>query len=469
MRRGDRSLWATRRTGVQQNPRLVRIDVRAASRACSARVKRCCIAVALVALAPHPAVANGRFPSAQHVVVGPGASATAVAVRTTFGLFVSRDGGASFAWVCEESLGYGGRWDAPLALGADGSLSLGLPDGARRGVDDCDFPRSFGGAAVVDLAASPGGERLYGAAHRDDGAALLLRSVDGGRGYATLPLGLAGVTLTTLDAAPSRPGRLWVVGVRGAPSRAVLLRSDDDGARFEAAAGELAGAEAAFLSAVDARDPDRLWVRVPRGSSTELLRTDDGGRSWRSALTVRGPMEGFALATDGRVWAGGSVAGLWRSADGERFEAVDGAPVLCLRHHAGALYVCTDHARDGVALARVRDGATTFEALLRYRDAEGVPDCPGSSPVFAACAPLWREQRALLLRQVRDAGVDAPAPADATDAPSMDGPDASLGSAPMPGDGCGCAALPAKAGGVWCLAPLAWRRRRRRRDTTPRR
>jgi len=180
-------------------------------------------------------------------------------------------------------------------------------------------------------------------------------------------------------------------------------------------------------------------------------------------------MEGFALATDGRVWAGGSVAGLWRSADGERFEAVDGAPVLCLRHHAGALYVCTDHARDGVALARVRDGATTFEALLRYRDAEGVPDCPGSSPVFAACAPLWREQRALLLRQVRDAGVDAPAPADATDAPSMDGPDASLGSAPMPGDGCGCAALPAKAGGVWCLAPLAWRRRRRRRDTTPRR
>ena len=135
----------------------MRIDVRAAARACSARVKRCCIAVTLVALAPLPAVANGRFPSAQHVVVGPGASSTVVAVRTTFGLFVSRDGALSFAWVCEESLGYGGRWDAPLAFGADGSLSLGLPDGARRGEDDCAFARTFSGAPVLALAASPDG------------------------------------------------------------------------------------------------------------------------------------------------------------------------------------------------------------------------------------------------------------------------------------------------------------------------
>lgn len=401
-------------------------------------------------------------------MVGPGASSSTLFVRTTFGLFVSRDGGASFAWVCEESLGYGGRWDAPLALGADGALSLGLPDGALRGEDDCAFARTFSGAPVVDLAASPDGARVYGAAHREDGAALVLRSTDGGRSYATLPLGLAGVTLTTLDAAPSRVGRLWAIGVRGAPSRAVLLRSDDDGARFEAVAGEIAGAEAAFLSAVDARDPERLWVRVPRGSDTELLRTDDGGRSWRSALTVRGPMEGFALAADGRVWAGGSVAGLWRSRDGERFEAVDSAPVLCLRHHGGALYVCADHTRDGVALARVRDGASAFEPLLRYRDAEGAPDCPGSSPVFSACAPLWREQRALLLRQVRDAGgADATTPADAAGDVSMDAADVPLSRAAAPRDGCGCATPPARARGVWGLALLALRRRRR--GTTPRR
>jgi hypothetical protein len=444
----------------------VRIDGRGAPRACSARVKRHCIAVTLVALAPRFAAANGRFPSAQQVVVGPGASATALAVATTFGIFVSRDGGASFAWVCEEALSAGGRWDLALALGADGSLSLGLPDGARRGADDCDFARSFAGAPVIDLAASPDGERVYGAAHRDDGAALLLRSTDRGGAYATLPLALDGVTLTTLDVAPSRAGRLWAVGARGTPSRAVLLRSDDDGARFEVASDDLAGAETAYLSAVDARDPERLWVRVPRGATTELLRTEDGGRSWRSALTVRGAMEGFALAADGRVWAGGSAAGLWRSSDGGRFEAVDDAPVLCLRHHAGALYVCTDHTREGVALVRLRDGAGAFEPLLRYRDAEGVPDCPGSAPVFAACAPLWREQRALLLRQVRDAGgadaADAAAPTDAT----VDRPmDAAVGKPGAPSGGCGCAAPPRGAGSPWWLALLA--RRRRRRDTTP--
>lgn len=369
---------------------------------------------ALLTLAlPALARANGRFPSAQYVIVGPGAGASAVAVRTTFGLFVSRDGGASFAWVCEESLGVGGTWDAPIALGADGSLSLGLPDGASRGADDCGFARSLVGPSVIDLAASPDGERVYAATRREDGAGLVLRSRDRGRSFEALPLALSDVALSTLDVAPSRAGRLWAVGQRGTPPRAVLLRSDDDGARFELAASSIAGAESAFLSAVDPRDAERLWVRVPRAGATELLRTDDGGRSWRSLLTLPGPMEGFALAEDGRVWAGGPAAGLHHARDGLRFEAIDAAPVRCLRHHAGALYACTDHTRDGVALVRVRDGGDAREALLRYRDAEAVPDCPGSAPVFAACAPLWRSVREGLLRQVLDAGPDGSPPADA--------------------------------------------------------
>lgn len=424
------------------------------------------VALALaLALASAPARANGRFPAAQHAVVGPGAASSSIAVRTTFGAFVSRDGGLTFAWVCEESLGYGGRWDPPLVFDARGSLVLGLPDGVLRGDDDCAFARTHAGASALDLTASPDGARLFAAGQRPDGAAVILRSNDGGRSWDPSPASLAGVTLTTLDVAPSRPGRLWAVGAHGTPPRAVLLRSDDDGARFEVASDDLLGAESAFLSAVDARDPDRLWVRAPRGPTTDLLRSDDGGRSWHVALTVRGPMEGFALAADGRAWAGGSLAGLWRAPDGGRFVAVDDAPVLCLRHHAGALYVCTDHARDGVALARLRDGAAAPEALLRYRDAEGVPDCPGSTPVFATCAPLWREQRASLLRQLRDAGApDAPAGEDVTaltDVPArFDGGAQPPSTAP----GCGCATTTPRDGRAGWLAALTallhvWRRR----------
>ena len=42
-----------------------------------------------VALLPWPARANGRFPAAQYVVLGPGARGDHIALRTTFGLIVS--------------------------------------------------------------------------------------------------------------------------------------------------------------------------------------------------------------------------------------------------------------------------------------------------------------------------------------------------------------------------------------------
>lgn len=59
---------------------------------------------AVAAGAPSMARANGRFPAAQQVVLGPGARSDVITLRTTFGPLVSRDGGRGFRWYCEELL-----------------------------------------------------------------------------------------------------------------------------------------------------------------------------------------------------------------------------------------------------------------------------------------------------------------------------------------------------------------------------
>lgn len=393
--------------------------------------------------------ANGRFPSAGHVVV----RASSIVVRSTLGLFVSRDGGASFAWVCEEALGYRGSWDPPVSLAGSGTL-VGLPDGLLRGADDCAFERvaEADGDLVLDLATSPDGARVVAAVEGSRGARVLV-SRDGAARFDAFPLGLTDASLTTLDVAPSAPDRVWAVATRS--DRASLLRSDDGGRSFVVAREAIPDARTAWLSAVHPGAPSSLWVRVPRGAGTALLATGDGGLTWREALSLPDAMAGFAVSDDGRrVWVGGPSSGLWRATDGGAFERIDAAPVLCLRYHQGALYVCTDHTRDGVSLARVVDADGRREPLLQYRDVEPTPDCPGSSPVSSRCGSLWRDVRATLLRAV-DGGTpdaatdvaldtaarDTAARDDASDAPdSALRLDAALTVAPRADGDCGCRA-----------------------------
>ncbi|MBK6533119.1 MAG: hypothetical protein IPF99_27080 [Deltaproteobacteria bacterium] len=68
--------------------------------------------------------ANGRFPAANYFVAGPGARNDVLALRTTFGLVLSRDGGHQWGWVCEESYEAVGANDPSLSIGQDGALVI---------------------------------------------------------------------------------------------------------------------------------------------------------------------------------------------------------------------------------------------------------------------------------------------------------------------------------------------------------
>jgi hypothetical protein len=70
---------------------------------------------------PTEAHANGRFPATVNIQFQTG-KADFLLLPATFGLLLSRDGGESFRWVCEEAIGYGGTYDPDYAVRQNGDI-----------------------------------------------------------------------------------------------------------------------------------------------------------------------------------------------------------------------------------------------------------------------------------------------------------------------------------------------------------
>src|SRR6478752_1822446 len=74
---------------------------------------------------PTAVLANGRFPSANQLLVDP-ADSSHLVLRATYGLLSSHDAGRSFAWVCEDAVGNMGDADPALAIFEDGTVAAGF-------------------------------------------------------------------------------------------------------------------------------------------------------------------------------------------------------------------------------------------------------------------------------------------------------------------------------------------------------
>src|SRR5437773_12381563 len=99
------------------------------------------------------ALANGRYPAASLVVFDPVDSGHLV-VSTTFGLLESRDGGKSFLWRCESSIGVADQQDLMVAITASGAMVTTRADGVATTSDGCSFfePPELSHKTIGDLA-----------------------------------------------------------------------------------------------------------------------------------------------------------------------------------------------------------------------------------------------------------------------------------------------------------------------------
>ncbi len=397
------------------------------------RVQRA-VSVALLALSfSFAAEANGRFPQANYLVLGPGRRNDLIVLRATFGLVLSRDHGAHWDWVCEESLDAVGTFDPSIALGADQRISMGLPTGMRvSSTSHCAWSTPSGApASVIDITQDATGEVLF-AAGTDYSAPTPLtqvyRSDDRGLTWRVTATA-ASYIVETIDVAPGQPQRVYLSGYRpGAVG--TLLRSDDGGMTFRATTARFPDLASVWIAAVHPTNPDRLWLRVAAGLGTELHRSDDGGASTAMIAQSAEPMDGFALSDDGdTVWygTGNRALGIHRSVRGAAFtRAASAASVRCMRFHGGLLFVCGDEALDGYSLAWSGDGGDTLNPLMSLRDIRGpLSGCPEDGGVTSVCAPVWT-QLAPQLQDLDAATVPTRVPLPAVDAGVMDADVAAL-------------------------------------------
>ncbi|MBV8762214.1 MAG: hypothetical protein JO257_33290, partial [Deltaproteobacteria bacterium] len=78
-------------------------------------------ALGLVMVLAGVAAANGRPDGISTINFKPG-DPKEIAAGATFGALFSHDGGATWHWMCEKAVGYGGIWDPDYAYTADGTL-----------------------------------------------------------------------------------------------------------------------------------------------------------------------------------------------------------------------------------------------------------------------------------------------------------------------------------------------------------
>jgi hypothetical protein len=403
---------------------------------------------ASLSLSGADAQANGRYPSAQFFVVGEGANRGRIAIVTTFGIVFSTDGGRRWGWACEDAIGYTGTYDPAIAMGSDGSLIAGLPDGVSRtaGRDWCRWsrPASFASEPVTDLTST--GTAVLAAVTPPASMQYVSRSDDDGqtwtRGW-TRPEFYA----HTIDVAPSRASRVYATGwVRGA--RPAMFRSDDGGGFFSEVTQNFSGGYIAFIAWVDPLAPDRLLVRAdldPAGAL--LLLSDDAGASFRTLFRAGSPLIGVAAAPGARaLWASSTALTerIQRSTDG----GSSWAPVTStlrprsMRFVDETLFATANELSTGFSFACSRDQGDSWTPMLVLSELIGPDVCPEGSPVRAMCAPLWPALRMQLASIPRppsaprgtcdeprsDGGAPTDVPSwDAADAP-RDVPDVPVGS-----------------------------------------
>ena len=365
--------------------------------------------VAALSAAPSPAGANGRFPNANLVVVGPGARSDVMLLQLTFGLAISRDQGRSWRWICEDAFAMPSGWDPPLAIGADGTAILAMLDGMRTSPTTCAWGHPTGDPNLPtrDLAHDATGRTIVAGVGTPGDANGVYVSNDSGHTW-TRGGFIDDLVLDTVEVAPSMPSRVYVTGkIRG--TMAALYRSDDGGMRFREMTRDFTGGSDAYLAAVDPTDPDVVYARSFLGLETFLLKSTDGGARFTRVGSTPDRMTGFALSDDGQtVWIGANdpAIGIQRSVRGGPFARVRGSiPVRCMRYHAGVLYVCANESTEGYALGCSTDGGDRIAPLFAMRAISGVTLCPAGTAAHDRCEPLWTAQRTALFGAL-DASAD---------------------------------------------------------------
>lgn len=359
--------------------------------------------------------ANGRMPGATGLAIHP-TDERQLLLGLTFGLALTRDGGARWKWMCEEQIeGTGGDVDPSIVMTADGTLvAISLTNG---GVlvsrdDGCSFQRVVGpmqGNRGMDLTLDPGQPGHVFALlstiidvvdQRPQYHNLIAHSLDNGTTWDVLAELPGDFLALTLEVAPSDRERMYVTGIAAADQQhSVVERSDNAGFDWTRTTMQLThGSGGLYLSGIHPTDPDRLWFREPgRGDvygaqPARLWLSPDGAASFQQIADTQAGMLGFALSPEGdRMAFGGLIDGLLIGpSDGSApATKVNNLRVSCLRWRTNGLYACaSEELSDPFGLGLAVDPTQRFDPI--WHRAQTCRDaCTPSSSLERKCSAPW--------------------------------------------------------------------------------
>lgn len=440
---------------------------------------RCAIALIVAASVAIPgiAMANGRFPDAQQLVVSPD-DPDHIAAQVTYGFIHTRNGGETWTWTCEEAASYGGVLDPPIALVSGGAMIAGVFTGlvvtSPNGCDVGLVPGELENRFILDVSTMKT-DPTRAIALSSDGTGSngfdtrVWRTTDSALTWSQYGTALPTDFLAfTIDAAPDDEARLYVSGFTVVSSNnyaGSLAVSDDAGATWTIK--PIPGSDndsGPYIAAVDPNDHDTIYVRLASLAGV-LLVTHDAGDTWEEVFQGEGLLLGFALSPDGsEIRLGGDVDGLWKANTTDlTFEKMSDVGVRCLTWTPEALYACGREALAAYTIAKSFDGGETFEPIHHLQCLEGPdPACGDDTSISEVCKEPWGATKQILQTQLCEGGeggggAEGGAGAGGGGGGSGDG-----------SDGCSCATSePTESRSVWLLLALAMSGMVRR--TVPRR
>lgn len=449
--------------------------------------------IALALLVPlSQARANTRWPQSVGVHLQRGSDQT-ILLNTTFGLLISRDRGATFAWVCEEAIGYSGMYDPDYGVVEDGSIFATTFNGLRVSRDGgCTWETIAGPLEnhfVEDIDLGPGGE-IWVSTASNGMPNNVYRSTDNGQTFVPRNLEHTTAWWSSIKVAPSDGQRLYVAGYFVAQElkdggvsepRALFYRSDDGGASWQelALTGVQFGDRPRFmLLGIDPNNADVVFGRAVDANGyfqDAVYRSRDAGQSWTKVLETSNTVTAFVARRSGDIILGTATCeettpvscGVFRSSNGgDSWDPPSPSPQMaCITEtQEGELLACgANWAPDFFALGRSANGVS-WQKIHRFSEIVQPYGClPGTVQSDLCEVRRWPILCEQLGCNQTDNGNDAGA-ADAR--PSGPPPTGGGGGG---GSGGGCCDAGSDPGSAAVLAALVasvlwfwpWMRRRR--------
>lgn len=367
-------------------------------------------AVVAILLMTSLAHGNGRNPHTVAIHQKPGDPST-LYVSTTFGLVISKDGGCTFNWVCEQNIGYGGTWDPHYAVGSDGTIFATTFEGLRISRDGgCSFTTAAPtmGIWIDAIETGPTGEIWIGTAETG-GMNDVLASTDGGATFTSRGMQSPEKWWKGIAIAPSNPARVYITGYQVANTPAAYFyRSDNGGQQWTPsplANIQYGGAPVLRVRAVDPVNPDVVYMSAEGAnppSGDRLYRSTNAGETWTEVLATDGTVHDVVIRDAGSVLVAtqiktsSSIVGgtTYQSTDGgASFAPMTGAPRLaCLTQLTdGSLVGCgANWEPDFKAIARSTDGGATWEKQWRFVELDDALQCEAGTVQHDTCdVSLW--------------------------------------------------------------------------------